>query len=147
MLEDLTPKQQQFVILWNKGKSYKEISKKLNIEPSTIYRWRQQENVKIAMNNLSQDRYLESFHVDSIIMEQVRTKLMNDLNSISTKDLVWLYQTMTKHQQSKSGPFPRKKAELHIHESSRSIIGEKVDTWTENNIARLFEESFLEEEE
>ncbi len=146
MLEDLTPKQQQFVILWNKGHSYKDISKKLSIKPSTIYRWRQQENVKIVMNNLSQDRYLESFHMDSIIMEQVRTKLMNDLNSISMKDLVWLYQTMTKHQQSKSGPFPRNKAELHVHESSRSIIGEKVDAWTDNNLERLFEESFLEEE-
>lgn len=146
MLENLTPKQQQFVILWNKGYSYKDISEKLSIKPSTIYRWRQQENVKIVMNNLSQDRYLESFHMDSIIMEQVRTKLMNDLNSISMKDLVWLYQTMTKHQQSKSGPFPGNKAELHVHESSRSIIGEKVDAWTDNNLARLFEEAFLEEE-
>ena len=146
MLEDLTPKQQQFVILWNKGHSYKDISEKLSIKPSTIYRWRQQENVKIVMNNLSQDRYLESFHMDSIIMEKVRTKLMDDHDSISMKDLVWLYQTMTKHQQSKSGPFPRNKAELHVHESSRSIIGEKVDAWTDNNIARLFEVSFLEEE-
>ena len=146
MLEDLTPKQQQFVILWNKGYSYKDISEKLSIKPSTIYRWRQQENVKIVMNNLSQDRYLESFHMDSIIMEKVRTKLMDDHDSISMKDLVWLYQTMTKHQQSKSGPFPRNKAELHVHESSRSIIGEKVDAWTDNNIARLFEVSFLEEE-
>ena len=38
------------------------------------------------------------------------------------------------------------KAELHVHESSRSIIGEKVDAWTDNNLVRLFEESFLEEE-
>ena len=105
--EDLTPQEQRFILLWNEGRSLKDIASEIEVDVSTLFRWRQKPNIQLVMNNLSQERYQDSFHKDSIIMDKVRTKVVQEMENISLKDLVWLYQTMTKNQQAKAGPFAR----------------------------------------
>ena len=145
--EDLKPKEQQFVLLWNEGKSLKDIASAINVDVSTLFRWRQKLNIQVLMSNLSQERYLDSFHKYSIIMDKVRTKILEDLESISSKDLVWLYQTMTKNQQLKSGPFARDDHELFIQHQAHSIMGSKMDDWVQNSIEKLFNDVMFPEEE
>ena len=96
--DELTPNEQRFVLLWNEGWSLKDIAKEIEVDVSTLFRWRQKSNIQLVMSNLSQERYQDSFHKDSIIMDKVRTKVVQEMENISLKDLVWLYQTMQKHQ-------------------------------------------------
>ncbi|NCX10945.1 MAG: hypothetical protein EBX21_05135, partial [Proteobacteria bacterium] len=64
--EDLTPQEQRFILLWNEGRSLKDIASEIEVDVSTLFRWRQKPNIQLVMNNLSQERYQDSFHKDSI---------------------------------------------------------------------------------
>jgi len=145
--DTLTPKEQQFVLLWNEGWSLKDIATEIAVDVSTLFRWRQKPHIQLVMNNLSQERYQDSFHKDSIIMDKVRTKVVQEMENISLKDLVWLYQTMTKHQQAKAGPFARNEQELLVQNNIQSIIGPYVDKKTQENLEKLFTEVMFPEEE
>ncbi len=59
---ELTPKEQQFVLLWNEGLALKDIASELEVDVSTLFRWRQKPNIQLIMSNLSQERYQDSFH-------------------------------------------------------------------------------------
>jgi len=87
--EDLTPQEQRFILLWNEGQSLKDIASEREVAVSTLFLWRQKSNIQLVMNNLSQERYQASFHKDSIIMVKVRTKVCQEMENISLKDLVW----------------------------------------------------------
>jgi hypothetical protein len=143
----LTPKEQQFVLLWNEGWSLKDIATEIAVDVSTLFRWRQKPHIQLVMSNLSQERYQDSFHKDSIIMDKVRTKVVQEMENISLKDLVWLYQTMTKHQQAKAGPFARNEQELVVQNNVQSIIGPYVDKKTQENLEKLFTDVMFPEEE
>jgi phosphotransferase system IIB component len=145
--EDLTPQEQRFILLWNEGRSLKDIASKIEVDVSTLFRWRQKPNIQLVMNNLSQERYQDSFHKDSIIMDKVRTKVVQEMENISLKDLVWLYQTMTKNQQAKAGPFARNEQELHVQNNIQSIIGPYVDKHTQENMEKLFNDVMFPEEQ
>ena len=145
--EELTPKEQRFVLLWNEGWSLKDIAKEIEVDVSTLFRWRQKSNIQLVMSNLSQDRYQDSFHKYSIIMDKVRTKVVQEMENISLKDLVWLYQTMTKHQQAKVGPFARNEQELMLQQQSQSIMGSQVEDWIQSSIEKMFNEVMFKEEE
>ena len=80
-------------------------------------------------------------------MDKVRTKVVEEMENISLKDLVWLYQTMTKHQQSKTGPFARNEQELLLQQQSQSIMGSQVDDWIQSNIEQMFNDTMFPEEE
>ena len=80
-------------------------------------------------------------------MDKVKTKVVQEMENISLKDLVWLYQTMTKHQQAKSGPFARNEQELVVQNNVQSIIGPYVDKKTQENLEKLFTEVMFPEEE
>ena len=143
----LTPKEQQFVLLWNEGWSLKDIATEIAVDVSTLFRWRQKPHIQLVMSNLSQERYQDSFHKDSIIMDKVRTKVAEEIENISLKDLVWLYQTMTKHQQSKAGPFARNEQELMLQQQAQSIMGSQVENWIQDSIEKMFNEVMFPEEE
>ncbi len=143
----LTPNEQRFVLLWNEGWSLKDIATEIEVDVSTLFRWRQKSNIQLVMSNLSQERYQDSFHKDSIIMDKVRTKVVQEMESISLKDLVWLYQSMTKHQQSKAGPFARNEQELLLQQQSQSIMGSQVEEWIQGSIEKMFNEVMFPEEE
>ena len=143
----LTPKEQQFVLLWNEGWSLKDIATEIAVNVSTLFRWRQKPHIQLVMSNLSQERYQDSFHKDSIIMDKVRTKVVQEMENISLKDLVWLYQTMTKHQQAKAGPFARNEQELVVQNNVQSIIGPYIDKKTQENLEKLFTDVMFPEEE
>ena len=145
--EDLTPKEQRFILLWNEGSSLKDIASEIGVDVSTLFRWRQKSTIQLVMSSLSQERYEDSFHKDSIIMDKVRTKVVEEMENISLKDLVWLYQTMTKHQQSKTGPFARNEQELLLQQQSQSIMGSQVDDWIQSNIEQMFNDTMFPEEE
>ena len=145
--DELTPNEQRFVLLWNEGWSLKDIAKEIEVDVSTLFRWRQKSNIQLVMSNLSQERYQDSFHKDSIIMDKVRTKLVQEMANISLKDLVWLYQTMTKHQQAKAGPFARNEQELMLQQQSQSIMGSQVEDWIQSSIEKMFNEVMFKEEE
>jgi len=145
--EELTPKEQRFVLLWNEGWSLKDIAKEIEVDVSTLFRWRQKSNIQLVMSNLSQERYQDSFHKDSIIMDKVRTKVVQEMENISLKDLVWLYQTMTKQQQAKAGPFARNEQELMLQQQSQSIMGSQVEDWIQSSIEKMFNEVMFPEEE
>ncbi|MGA1479382.1 MAG: helix-turn-helix domain-containing protein [Candidatus Actinomarina sp.] len=145
--EDLTPQEQRFILLWNEGRSLKDIASEIEVDVSTLFRWRQKPNIQLVMNNLSQERYQDSFHKDSIIMDKVRTKVVQEMENISLKDLVWLYQTMTKHQQAKAGPFARNEQELMLQQQSQSIMGSQVEDWIQDSIEKMFNEVMFPEEE
>jgi len=145
--EDLTPKEQRFILLWNEGWSLKDIASEIGVDVSTLFRWRQKSTIQLVMSSLSQERYENSFHKDSIIMDKVRTKVVEEMENISLKDLVWLYQTMTKHQQSKAGPFARNEQELLLQQQSQSIMGSQVDDWIQSNIEQMFNDTMFPEEE
>ena len=53
----LTPKEQQFVLLWNEGWSLKDIATEIAVDVSTLFRWRQKPHIQLVMSNLSQERY------------------------------------------------------------------------------------------
>lgn len=143
----LTPKEQQFVLLWNEGWSLKDIASEIAVDVSTLFRWRQKPHIQLVMSNLSQERYQDSFHKDSIIMDKVRTKVVQEMENISLKDLVWLYQTMTKQQQAKAGPFARNEQELMLQQQSQSIMGSQVEDWIQGSIEKMFNEVMFPEEE
>ena len=143
----LTPKEQQFVLLWNEGWSLKDIATEISVDVSTLFRWRQKPNIQLVMSNLSQEQYQDSFHKDSSIMDNVRTKVVQEMDNISLKDLVWLYQPMTKHQQAKAGPFARNEQELHVQNNIQSIIGPYVDKHTQENMEKLFNDVMFPEED
>ena len=143
----LTPKEQQFVLLWNEGWSLKDIANEIAVDVSTLFRWRQKPHIQLVMSNLSQERYQDSFHKDSIIMDKVQTKVVQEMENISLKDLVWLYQTMTKHQQAKVGPFARNEQELMLQQQSQSIMGSQVEDWIQDSIEKMFNEVMFPEEE
>ena len=145
--EELTPNEQRFVLLWNEGWSLKDIAKEIEVDVSTLFRWRQKSNIQLVMSNLSQERYQDSFHKDSIIMDKVRTKVVQEMENISLKDLVWLYQTMTKQQQAKAGPFARNEQELMLQQQSQSIMGSQVEDWIQGSIEKMFNEVMFPEEE
>jgi len=145
--DELTPNEQRFVLLWNEGWSLKDIAKEIEVDVSTLFRWRQKSNIQLVMSNLSQERYQDSFHKDSIIMDKVRTKVVQEMESISLKDLVWLYQSMTKHQQAKAGPFARNEQELLLQQQSQSIMGSQVEEWIQGSIEKMFNEVMFPEEE
>jgi len=145
--EELTPNEQRFVLLWNEGWSLKDIAKEIEVDVSTLFRWRQKSNIQLVMSNLSQERYQDSFHKDSIIMDKVRTKVVQEMENISLKDLVWLYQTMTKQQQAKAGPFARNEQELMLQQQSQSIMGSQVEDWIQSSIEKMFNEVMFPEEE
>ena len=145
--EELTPKEQRFVLLWNEGWSLKDIAKEIEVDVSTLFRWRQKSNIQLVMSNLSQERYQDSFHKDSIIMDKVRTKVVQEMENISLKDLVWLYQTMTKQQQAKAGPFARNEQELMLQQQSQSIMGSQVEDWIQSSIEKMFNDVMFPEEE
>ena len=145
--DELTPKEQRFVLLWNEGLSLKDIATGIEVDVSTLFRWRQKSNIQLVMSNLSQERYQDSFHKDSIIMDKVRTKVVQEMENISLKDLVWLYQTMTKHQQAKAGPFARNEQELLLQQQSQSIMGSQVEEWIQDSIEKMFNEVMFPEEE
>ena len=145
--DELTPKEQRFVLLWNEGWSLKDIAKEIEVDVSTLFRWRQKSNIQLVMSNLSQERYQDSFHKDSIIMDKVRTKVVQEMENISLKDLVWLYQTMTKQQQAKAGPFARNEQELMLQQQSQSIMGSQVEDWIQSSIEKMFNEVMFPEEE
>ena len=145
--EELTPNEQRFVLLWNEGWPLKDIAKEIEVDVSTLFRWRQKSNIQLVMSNLSQERYQDSFHKDSIIMDKVRTKVVQEMENISLKDLVWLYQTMTKHQQAKAGPFARNEQELMLQQQSQSIMGSQVEDWIQSSIEKMFNEVMFKEEE
>jgi len=145
--EELTPNEQRFVLLWNEGWSLKDIAKEIEVDVSTLFRWRQKSNIQLVMSNLSQERYQDSFHKDSIIMDKVRTKVVQEMENISLKDLVWLYQTMTKQQQAKAGPFARNEQELMLQQQSHSIMGSQVEDWIQSSIEKMFNEVMFPEEE
>jgi len=144
---ELTPKEQQFVLLWNEGLALKDIASELEVDVSTLFRWRQKPNIQLIMSNLSQERYQDSFHKDSIIMDKVRTKVAEEIENISLKDLVWLYQTMTKHQQSKAGPFARNEQELMLQQQAQSIMGSQVEEWVQSSIEKMFNDVMFQEGE
>ena len=143
----LAPKEQQFVLLWNEGWSLKDIATEIAVDVSTLFRWRQKPHIQLVMSNLSQERYQDSFHKDSIIMDKVRTKVVQEMENISLKDLVWLYQTMTKYQQAKAGPFARNEQELMLQQQSQSIMGSQVEDWVQDSIEKMFNEVMFPEEE
>ena len=145
--DELTPNEQRFVLLWNEGWSLKDIAKEIEVDVSTLFRWRQKSNIQLVMSNLSQERYQDSFHKDSIIMDKVRTKVVQEMESISLKDLVWLYQSMTKHQQAKAGPFARNEQELLLQQQSQSIMGSQVEEWIQGSIEKMFNDVMFPEEE
>ena len=145
--DELTPNEQRFVMLWNEGWSLKDIAKEIEVDVSTLFRWRQKSNIQLVMSNLSQERYQDSFHKDSIIMDKVRTKVVQEMENISLKDLVWLYQTMTKHQQAKAGPFARNEQELLLQQQSQSIMGSQVEEWIQGSIEKMFNDVMFPEEE
>ena len=145
--DELTPNEQRFVLLWNEGWSLKDIAKEIEVDVSTLFRWRQKSNIQLVMSNLSQERYQDSFHKDSIIMDKVRTKVVQEMESISLKDLVWLYQSMTKHQQAKAGPFARNEQELMLQQQSQSIMGSQVEEWIQGSIEKMFNDVMFPEEE
>lgn len=145
--KDLTPKEQRFILLWNEGWSLKDIASEIGVDVSTLFRWRQKSTIQLVMSSLSQERYEDSFHKDSIIMDKVRTKVVEEMENIFLKDLVWLYQTMTKHQQSKAGPFARNEQELLLQQQSQSIMGSQVDDWIQSNIEQMFNDTMFPEEE
>jgi hypothetical protein len=145
--EELTPNEQRFVLLWNEGWPLKDIAKEIEVDVSTLFRWRQKSNIQLVMSNLSQERYQDSFHKDSIIMDKVRTKVVQEMENISLKDLVWLYQTMTKHQQAKAGPFARNEQELMLQQQSQSIMGSQVEDWIQGSIEKMFNDVMFPEEE
>ena len=145
--DELTPNEQRFVLLWNEGWSLKDIAKEIEVDVSSLFRWRQKSNIQLVMSNLSQERYQDSFHKDSIIMDKVRTKVVQEMESISLKDLVWLYQSMTKHQQAKAGPFARNEQELMLQQQSQSIMGSQVEDWIQSSIEKMFNEVMFKEEE
>ena len=145
--ETLTPKEQRFILLWNEGWSLKDIASEIGVDVSTLFRWRQKSTIQLVMSSLSQERYEDSFHKDSIIMDKVRTKVVEEMENISLKDLVWLYQTMTKHQQSKTGPFARNEQELLLQQQSQSIMGSQVEDWIQSNIEQMFNDTMFPEEE
>ena len=145
--DELTPNEQRFILLWNEGWSLKDIAKEIEVDVSTLFRWRQKSNIQLVMSNLSQERYQDSFHKDSIIMDKVRTKVVQEMESISLKDLVWLYQSMTKHQQAKAGPFARNEQELLLQQQSQSIMGSQVEEWIQGSIEKMFNDVMFPEEE
>ena len=80
-------------------------------------------------------------------MDKVRTKVVQEMENISLKDLVWLYQTMTKYQQAKAGPFARNEQELMLQQQSQSIMGSQVEDWIQDSIEKMFNEVMFPEEE
>jgi len=54
---------------------------------------------------------------------------------------------MTKHQQSKAGPFARNEQELMLQQQAQSIMGSQVEEWVQSSIEKMFNDVMFQEGE